>query len=227
MKNLTHPYFAFTLAVAAMFAVSCSNPVSAPNNGANNAETNAPETVGDTTKKNIVQTSPPESLPRLNTKPVQSKPVQKPAVDLHTAVISDNIDAVKQHIKAGSELNGKDPVGGSTPLITAALFGKTEIARLLIDAGADLNARNNDGSTALFTAAFFCRTEIVKNLLDRNADKSIRNKYGQTAFEAMQIPFDQVKPVYDMLGNALAPMGLTIDYTHIEQTRPLIAEMLK
>jgi ankyrin repeat protein len=96
-----------------------------------------------------------------------------------------------------------------------------------MDAGADLNIQNNDGSTALITAAFFCRPEIVKMLLAKTANKTIRNKYGQTAYETVLAPFSEVKPVYDMLGNALAPMGLKLDYAYIEKTRPVIASMLK
>ena len=38
---------------------------------------------------------------------------------------------------------------------------RAEAARLLIEAGADLDQQNNDGSTALLTAAFFAREEIV------------------------------------------------------------------
>ena len=97
--------------------------------------------------------------------------VKAPDIDLHTAVLTDNIDAVKQHIAAGSNLNEKDPFGGSSPLITASLFGKVEAAKVLIDAGADVNFQNNDGSTALHTGAFFCRPEIVKMLLENGADK--------------------------------------------------------
>ena len=54
---------------------------------------------------------------------------------------------------------------GSTPLIIAATFGKTEVARALIEAGADLGMRNNHGSTPLHVAAFLCRPEIVEAML--------------------------------------------------------------
>ena len=118
-------------------------------------------------------------------------------------------------------------MGGSTPLISAALFGKTEIAKILIDAGADLNIQNNDGSTALITAAFFCRLEIVKILLDKGADKTIKNNYNQTAYDAVVGSFDVVKPSYEALGKMLQPMGLKLDFQYLEKTRPEIAAMLK
>ncbi len=153
--------------------------------------------------------------------------VKAPDIDIHTAVISDNMEAVKQHIAAGSDLNVRDPFGGSSPLISAAVFGKTEIAKVLIDAGVDLNFQNSDGSTALHTAAFFCRPEIVKQLLEKNADKTIKNKYGATAYDNVAGPFAEIKDGYDQMGNVLGPMGLKLDYTYIEKTRPEIAEMLK
>jgi ankyrin repeat protein len=142
-------------------------------------------------------------------------------------VLTGNIDALNQHIAAGTNLNEKDPFGGSSPLITASLFGKTEEAKILIDAGADINFQNNDGSTALHTSAFFCRPEIVKLLLDKGADKTLRNKFGSTAYESVAGPFTDVKNTYDMMGTMLGPMGLKLDYPYVEKTRPEIAAMLK
>ena len=98
--------------------------------------------------------------------------VDQPAMDIQTAVLSNNLVVVKQHIEAGTDINEKDQFSGATPLITAATFGKTEIVNELITAGADLTLRNNDGATALHVAAFFCQVEIVQLLLDAKADKT-------------------------------------------------------
>lgn len=153
--------------------------------------------------------------------------VKPPQIDIQTAVVTGNLEAVQQHIAAGTDLNEKDPFGGSSPLISAAVFGKTEIAKALIDAGADLDFQNNDGSTALISAAFFCRPEIVQMLVDKGADKTIRNKYGATAYESVSFPFADAKNSYDMMGTMLGPMGLKLDYVYIEKTRPEIAAMLQ
>jgi hypothetical protein len=153
--------------------------------------------------------------------------VKPPSVDIHLAVLTDNLAALKQHIAAGSNINEKDPYGGSSPLISAALFGKTEAAKILIAAGADVNFINNDGSTALHTSAFFCRPEIVKMLLDKHADKTIKNKYGSTPYESVVAPYSQVKSVYESMQQMLGPMGLKLDYAYVEKTRPVIAAMLK
>lgn len=150
-----------------------------------------------------------------------------PNIDIHTAVLTDNEEAVQQHILAGSNLNEKEAYGGSSPLITASVFGKTAMAAKLIEAGANLNYINNDGSTALHTAAFFCRPEIVDMLIEKGADKTIKNKYGVTAYESVITPFDEVKGAYDMMGQMLSPMGLKLDYDYIRKTRPEIAAKLK
>ncbi|WP_321344408.1 ankyrin repeat domain-containing protein [uncultured Draconibacterium sp.] len=153
--------------------------------------------------------------------------VEKPKVDLHTAIMSGNLEAVKQHIEAGTDLNKKEQMSGSTPLIAAVSFNKTAIAKALIDAGADLNLKNNDGSTALHVAAFFCNTEIVQMLLDAKADKTLKNNYGATARESVLAPFADMKPIYEMMQQQLEPLGISFDITEIEKTRPVIAMMLQ
>lgn len=160
----------------------------------------------------------------------QDKPasdeIKAPGMDIQTAIITDNIEVLKQHIDFGTDLNAKEPMGGSTPLITATVFGKTEMAEMLINAGAELSIQNNDGSTALHSAAFFCRSEIVKLLLEKGADKSIKNNYGQTPYDTVSGSFTEVEQIYLGIGAMLEPMGLKLDLETIEMTRPQIAILL-
>ena len=155
------------------------------------------------------------------------KTVQAPATDLHTATFLGDMDAINQHIAAGSDLNVKEPTMGSTPLISAAVFGKTEVARALIEAGADVNLQNNEGTTALHSAAFLCRTEIVEMLLANGAEKNLQNIYGSTPLASVSGPFSEVKEIYDEFSKNLGPLGLKLDYDQIEKTRPIIADMLR
>ncbi len=162
-------------------------------------------------------------------KPVLSSTSSGPKIemDIHGAALIGNVDIIKEHIKAGTDINTIEPSGGSTPLISAAVFGNTEVALELIKAGADINFQNNDGSTALHSAAFFCRTEIVEALIANGADKTIRNKTGATAEESVSGNFKQVKGIYDFFGSQLGPLGLKLDYDHIKKERPIIANLLK
>ncbi len=153
--------------------------------------------------------------------------VKKPGINIQEAILSDNHEAVEQHIKAGTDIDKKDPMSGATPLITAASFGKNKISQLLIDAGADLTLKNNDGATALHVAAFFGRVEVVQLLIDAKADKTLKNNFGLTARETVMGPFEEMKPIYEMLQQQLGPLGMQIDLKEIEKTRPVIAMMLQ
>ena len=160
--------------------------------------------------------------------PASARPTRMPpSVGLHEAALKGDLEAIRQYIEMGSDLNEKDAAGGSSPLIIAATFGRADVARALIDAGADVDHQNNEGSTALHTAALFCHTKIVEALLDKGADKQIRNNTGSTALMAVEGPFEAIKFVYDYFGEVLKPYGLELDYERIERTRPKIAEMLR
>lgn len=162
-----------------------------------------------------------------STDPDQQAKVNPPSVDLHTATVLGDMNAIRQHIQAGSDLNEREPSMGSTPLISASLFGKAEVAGALIEAGADVNLQNNEGSTALHTAAFMCHTEIVRMLLDHGADKSLQNVYGSTPLASVAGPFSEVKPIYAEFNKKLGPLGLKLDNEYLEETRPVIAGMLR
>jgi ankyrin repeat protein len=146
---------------------------------------------------------------------------------LDQAAMEGSLEAIRQHMEGGANPNERERSGGSSPLITAATFGQTEVAKALIEAGADVDQSNYDGSTTLLTAALFCRTEIVEALLDAGADRSIRNNAGSTALDVVTVPFDAIKEIYDYLGAVLGPYGLELDYERIRMTRPEIAQMLQ
>ncbi len=158
--------------------------------------------------------------------PVRGQDTPAPSVSLHLAALQGDIDAVRQHLKAGSDLNAKDAFG-SSPLVIAATFGRTGVAKALIEAGAELEVRNNDAATPLHIAAFLCHAEIVESLLDHDANRHLRDDYGNTAFDAVAGPFGDVKDIYDRLRMGLGPLGLRLDEERIKRTRPWITKMLR
>ena len=67
---------------------------------------------------------------------------------IHQAAYDGDIQAIKQHLVDGMDVNAKD-ADGWTPLSTAAHEGHREVAELLITEGADVNETNGSGETPL------------------------------------------------------------------------------
>jgi hypothetical protein len=158
-------------------------------------------------------------------------PPTPPDVDLITAAAEGNLDAVKQHIAVGSDLNQKDPNPNgakATALGIAAALGHTEIAIALIEGGANVDQRDKDESIPLHSAAFLCYPEIVQALLDKGADKNARNNSGSTALESVELPWAVAKGIYDFIDAIIfKPLGAPLDYERIQATRPEIVEILR
>ena len=70
---------------------------------------------------------------------------EPPDISIHLAAGKNdgkkaNIEAIKQHLAAGTDINTKDNRdGGKSPLMHAVFWGHKEIAKLLISNGADID----------------------------------------------------------------------------------------
>ena len=98
-----------------------------------------------------------------------------PDISIHEAAGTGNIEAVKQHLAAGTDVNAKDK-RGLTPLHIAAGAGRKEIVELLITEGADVNAKlvsdgPHKGKTPLNAANVTNHTEIA-DLLRKHGGKT-------------------------------------------------------
>jgi len=83
-----------------------------------------------------------------------------PDISIHEAAKKGNIEAIKQHLAAGTDVNAKDKFGG-TPLHAAAYWGHKEIVELLIAEGAEVNAKNSFSDTPLDRAIRLGQTETA------------------------------------------------------------------
>src|SRR5689334_10975583 len=100
--------------------------------------------------------------------------------DLHEAVKANDAERVRALLHSGADPNFRDPLG-STPLHDAAWNGYREIAELLIEYHADVNARHLEaGSTPLHYAIIKDHPEIVELLLDHGADIKATYRSGAT-----------------------------------------------
>ena len=92
-------------------------------------------------------------------------------VPILAAAYNGNIEAVKQHLAAGTDVNVKGGFADGTPLHYAAANGHKEIAELLIEKGADVKAKDEGGKTPLDVAIQFKELEIT-NLLRKHGGKT-------------------------------------------------------
>jgi ankyrin repeat protein len=98
------------------------------------------------------------------TQPPSPPTAKAPEISIHKAAYQGNIEAVKRHIAAGTDVNTQDD-SGWTPLHWAASKVHNKTAKLLIEEGADVNMVNKDGLAPLD----YAENQIFGVLIDNGA----------------------------------------------------------
>ena len=118
---------------------------------------------------------------------------------LHVAVNTNDFEAVRSLIDEGHDVNelrascefmnkrirdcsnDQHPI----PLLYITIFhNNIDIAKLLIDNGANVNLKTEDGMNPLLMATLVERLDIVELLIDNGADVDIKTEYGSTPLHA-------------------------------------------
>jgi ankyrin repeat protein len=137
---------------------------------------------------------------------------------IHSAARMRDLATLLKELESGVDVDivcerAKNGDGGNTALWYAAQGpwpGGLAVAKVLLDAGADINRQCEHGRTALHMAAAWGHLELVKYLLANFADPSIRDAENMTppmvarhGYSSIRVTHDQRRDVhlyFDMLG---------------------------
>ncbi|XP_044531987.1 protein phosphatase 1 regulatory subunit 12B isoform X4 [Gracilinanus agilis] len=112
--------------------------------------------------------------------------VKKQGVDLEQSRKEEEqqmLQDARQWLNSGKIEDVRQARSGATALHVAAAKGYSEVLRLLIQAGYELNVQDHDGWTPLHAAAHWGVKEACSILAEALCDMDIRNKLGQTPFD--------------------------------------------
>ncbi|XP_012314889.1 protein phosphatase 1 regulatory subunit 12B isoform X6 [Aotus nancymaae] len=112
--------------------------------------------------------------------------VKKQGVDLEQSRKEEEqqmLQDARQWLNSGKIEDVRQARSGATALHVAAAKGYSEVLRLLIQAGYELNVQDYDGWTPLHAAAHWGVKEACSILAEALCDMDIRNKLGQTPFD--------------------------------------------
>jgi ankyrin repeat protein len=122
----------------------------------------------------------------------QAQDILKRELDLRVASANGNLDYVRNFVntyKDSININsfsaeGKDEK--QTALHLACENGHVEVAIVLIEQGANINAKGLGGDTPLHGAIKFGKVHVVRALLKQGADREMPNDYGDTPIDYAQ-----------------------------------------
>ena len=108
------------------------------------------------------------------------------AQTIHDAAESGNLDLVKKIVKENLQLlNDNTGAEGRYPLHCAIRGKQVEVAKWLIEQGADIEAKTINGSSALSYAAYWGMTDIVLQLIDKGA--KLKDDVTNSGFTPLQM----------------------------------------
>lgn len=150
-----------------------------------------------------------------------------------------DIEMVKRFLKAGVDVNGKDP-NEITPLIYAVQWTDFKVVSYLIEQGADVNAMAYGSRTPLTVARFRKKDDIVAILIQSGAkelkeevvtqtesdeaplsiEQILKNRAGQTSIDEISKLLESGLDTEDRYGRT--PLTLAVECRYYDLVRALI-----
>jgi ankyrin repeat protein len=144
-------------------------------------------------------------------------------------------NVVKALLQRHSENGGKDDYidvaseDGITPLVAAASEGHAECVKLLLDAKANVNAKDKDGTNSLMAASARGHLDVVSALLAAGANVNEQNVDGHTALMFAYNGKNQVETLWERYNQFVldaASNGESKEDVDDNGTGPIIQEAL-
>lgn len=150
--------------------------------------------VASTTGLLACSSEEPSTAPAVSTAVSTQRTVSSPAAPTPTSVLvdsslnaplqeaaaADDAARVRDLLARGAQIESRGYLG-RTPLVTATKNRAVDAARVLIDAGADVNAKDDIEDSAYLYAGAEGLDTILRMTLDHGADVTAVNRYGGTA----------------------------------------------
>jgi ankyrin repeat protein len=168
------------------------------------ADANGATTEGETPLMTVARTGSVEAAKVLlaHGADVNSKEQWRQQTPLMWAVAESHPEMAQELIAHGADVNARQvtwnwerqmtkeprekwmPLGGLTPLLFAARQGCLDCARVLLKAGAEINASNPNGFSSILLAIVNSHYDVAAFLLDQGADPTIADEVGRTPLYA-------------------------------------------
>ena len=132
--------------------------------------------------------------------------------DLWRFAALGKVQGIQQLVDQGVDLDALDPIYDSTALELASCYGQIGVLEVLIEAGANVNARSGAEGTPVLSAAFFGRPRCLELLLKHGGDPVVVNQDGVNPMYATYIDRGLTQAVADFL-------QMTIDLEAVDRGR--------
>jgi ankyrin repeat protein len=107
-------------------------------------------------------------------------PRRPPAAELVDAAGAGRLDTVRQLLRDGADVDGRD--GRGRTAVTAAAMGRhVEVVRTLVDAGADVDLQDEDRNNPLLLCGENGNVALLREVLRGEPDLGATNRYGGVA----------------------------------------------